>query len=215
METTVKERLISFIAYLGIGQGRFEKECGISNGYVNNIRKSITHEKLQKIALRYPELNKAWLLTGEGSMLKDGQGNNNQSGRRNFIRYWVDVDATGGGVELFDDTTDGNYSEMVIPDFSDCTDAMRLVGDSMYPRYKAGQILVFKEWQESFIEYGQAYLVITRTGYRMLKYLQPAPDKSMVTCVSENAEKFPPFEIEIESIHKLYIVKGSVEQNTF
>lgn len=72
METTVKERLMTFISYLGIGQGKFEKECGVANGYVNNIRRSITDEKLQKIALRYPELNKVWLLTGEGEMLRGG-----------------------------------------------------------------------------------------------------------------------------------------------
>ena len=70
MNQTVKERLISFIKYLNTSQGRFEKECGLANGYVNNIRKSITADKLQQIALVYPELNKAWLLTGEGEMLK-------------------------------------------------------------------------------------------------------------------------------------------------
>lgn len=68
---TVKERLISYISFLGIGQGRFEKECGLSNGYVNNIRKSITPEKLQQIALHYPKLNTGWLMTGEGPMLKE------------------------------------------------------------------------------------------------------------------------------------------------
>lgn len=66
---TVKERLIKFIKYKNLSQKRFEESVGLSNGYVNNIRKSITVEKLQKIALQYPELNKAWLLTGDGSML--------------------------------------------------------------------------------------------------------------------------------------------------
>lgn len=69
----VKNRLISFIKYLGIGQGKFEKECGLGNGYVNNIRVSITPNKLQSISLHYPELNQAWLLTGEGEMLKGVQ----------------------------------------------------------------------------------------------------------------------------------------------
>lgn len=67
---TIKERLLLFIAYLGIGQAKFEKRCGLANGYVNNIRKSITPEKLQKIALQYPELNAGWLMTGEGEMIR-------------------------------------------------------------------------------------------------------------------------------------------------
>lgn len=89
---TVKERLISYISFLGIGQGRFEKECGLSNGYVNNIRKSITPEKLQQIALHYPRLNTGWLMTGEGQMLKEnitqhanGDNNTQIAGNGNLV----------------------------------------------------------------------------------------------------------------------------------
>jgi transcriptional regulator with XRE-family HTH domain len=67
---TIKERLIAYIKYLGIGQAKFEKKCGLSNGYINNIRRSISPEKLQTIALTNPELNTGWLMTGEGEMLR-------------------------------------------------------------------------------------------------------------------------------------------------
>lgn len=67
---SVKERLIAYIRYLGIGQRKFETSCGLANGYVNNIRKSITPQKLQIIAQQYPELNTGWLITGEGDMLR-------------------------------------------------------------------------------------------------------------------------------------------------
>lgn len=77
---TIKELLIAFISYLHLGQGKFEKECGLANGYVNNIRKSITPEKLQQIALRYPELNTGWLMTGEGEMLRPEQNVSDVSG---------------------------------------------------------------------------------------------------------------------------------------
>lgn len=71
MEQTVKERLVRFIKYKKLSQKRFEETVGLSNGYVNNIRQSITQNKLQQISLCFPELNKAWLLTGEGNMLLD------------------------------------------------------------------------------------------------------------------------------------------------
>lgn len=67
---SVKERLKDFIKMLGMGQGAFEKTVGLSNGYVNNIRQSIQPDKLQKIALHFPQLNTGWLMTGEGNMLK-------------------------------------------------------------------------------------------------------------------------------------------------
>lgn len=71
MATTVKERLIQFIEYKRISKNAFEKACGLSTRYVSNMRQSIQPDKVKNIALVYPELNTGWLLTGEGSMLKD------------------------------------------------------------------------------------------------------------------------------------------------
>ena len=59
-----------FVKHLGMAQTRFEKHCGLANGYINNIRKSISPDKLELIALYFPELNTGWLMTGEGEMLK-------------------------------------------------------------------------------------------------------------------------------------------------
>lgn len=90
---TIKERLICFIKFLKIGQGKFEAQCGLANGYVNNIRRSITPDKLQQIALQFPELNTGWLMTGEGEMIKPSisqttHGNNspNVYGNNNSVR---------------------------------------------------------------------------------------------------------------------------------
>lgn len=69
-ETTVKERLVAFIKSLGIGQSKFEKSVGLSNGYVNNIRRSIQPDKLKMITEKYPDLSAGWLMTGEGTMLR-------------------------------------------------------------------------------------------------------------------------------------------------
>lgn len=89
---TIKGRLIFFIRHLNIGQGRFESQCGLSNGYVNNIRRSISPDKLQLIARQYPELNTGWLMTGEGEMLKaavsqSSQGDNSPNLNGDNITY--------------------------------------------------------------------------------------------------------------------------------
>lgn len=82
---TVKERLIIYIKHLGIGQRKFEIKCGLANGYINNIRQSITPEKLQKISLYNPELNTGWLMTGEGEMLKSSVTIENGDGSTHVI----------------------------------------------------------------------------------------------------------------------------------
>ena len=67
----VKDRLLEFLQYKGLSQSRFEKFCGLANGYVNNIRRSVSPDKLQQISLQFPDLNTGWLLTGEGEMLRE------------------------------------------------------------------------------------------------------------------------------------------------
>lgn len=70
MENPVKHRLMTFISYKGLTNQRFEKLTGLSNGYVNNIRSSISPKKLEEISMVFPDLNPVWLLLGKGSMLR-------------------------------------------------------------------------------------------------------------------------------------------------
>ncbi len=215
MERTVKQRIIEFIKYKGIGQTKFEKAVGLSNGYLNQLRHAPSYEKIQMIIGTFPDLNEVWLLTGEGEMLKSEaqQSASLPATEKSRIRYWVDVDATAGGLTMFEDNPMSKCIEMSIPEFGDCTDAVNLYGDSMFPLFKSGQIIILKEWVESFIDFGNVYLVITKSGNRMVKYLRKGRDAAHVTCVSENPA-FDPFEILIDDILKLYIVKGSISKNT-
>jgi hypothetical protein len=72
-ENNFKNRLKAFLAYLKIGQGKFENRCSISNGTVNNIKDGVSTSILEKIVTTYPELNIIWLLTGSGEMLTHTQ----------------------------------------------------------------------------------------------------------------------------------------------
>lgn len=71
MKSTVKERLIAFINYLGMSKNAFENACGLSTRYVSNISASVSPDKLKQISLKFPELNVEWLLTGQGDMLRE------------------------------------------------------------------------------------------------------------------------------------------------
>lgn len=193
-----------------ISQADFAIGIGASTGYVNAIVKTIGSDKLAIIREKFPDLNIGWLLTGEGEMLKEAADVTIPSHR---IRYWVDVDATAGGVTQFDDMMSSQYIDLAIPEFSDCTDAVNLYGDSMLPLYKSGQIIILKEWKESFIDYGNVYLVVTKKGNRMVKYLRKGSDADHVLCVSENKE-FDSFEILVDDILRLYLVKGGISKNT-
>lgn len=81
----MKERLLAFIEKKRISKSEFERRSGLSNGYVKNIGDSIGSKILENILKAYPDLNRDWLLTGEGEMLKTTQSvgdisNSNVSG---------------------------------------------------------------------------------------------------------------------------------------
>lgn len=69
MEKTVKQRLVEYLKFKGIGQNRFEKQAGLSTGYINKLRKEPSPTKLRGIINAAPDLNEQWLLTGKGEML--------------------------------------------------------------------------------------------------------------------------------------------------
>ena len=70
MENSVKQRLVQFIKIMHLTQREFENRCGMSNGYIANNRKSIGSSYLTSIDHHFPQLNRDWILYGEGEMLK-------------------------------------------------------------------------------------------------------------------------------------------------
>lgn len=66
---SVKSRLKEFARFKGMPIYKFESLCGMSQGYVSNIRQSISPNFIQKIISVFPDLNVSWLITGNGEML--------------------------------------------------------------------------------------------------------------------------------------------------
>lgn len=70
MEKTVKQRLMEFAEFRNLSISKFESLCGLGNGYVGKLKSEPGSRKLEDILKTFPELNRAWLLFGEGGMLK-------------------------------------------------------------------------------------------------------------------------------------------------
>lgn len=77
---SIKERTYQFIEFKGITVKRFEELCKLSNGYVSSMRKGYGDDKLNNVLTMFPELNREWLLYGEGDMLNPPIIQNNQNG---------------------------------------------------------------------------------------------------------------------------------------
>lgn len=68
-DESVKDRLLIFIKHLGVSKLKFEKEIGVSCSYLNKLRHKPSDKVLSSILSRFPELNKVWLLSGDGNMI--------------------------------------------------------------------------------------------------------------------------------------------------
>jgi phage repressor protein C with HTH and peptisase S24 domain len=124
-----------------------------------------------------------------------------------YIKYFTDVDASLGIVELSADPNERNYRNIMIPGYEDCTHAINVYGDSMYPLIKSGQIILMRLWEESFFDYGKIYLIITNNNYRIVKRVFPWKESRCIELRSENSE-VPPYEICLDDVKCSFIVLG-------
>lgn len=71
------QRLEWYLKHKKIKYNTVEKRIGLSTGYLSKQvgnRASIGSDILEKLFQAYPQINPAWLLTGQGHFEKDGEG---------------------------------------------------------------------------------------------------------------------------------------------
>lgn len=126
---------------------------------------------------------------------------------------YYNVDVTASAFPVFADEREEPEYFISIPAFKDCDFAVPIYGDSMYPKIKNGHIVAVKEVKnKGVILYGEIYLVITE-DYRTVKYIRKHPgDVSKVLLCSENPS-FDDVEIPVDSILRLFKVRGQISIN--
>lgn len=82
-------------------------------------------------------------------------------------------------------------------------------GDSMYPKYQAGDQIGLRRIKDfSVIAFGEAHVIVTDEQV-LLKYLRKGIDKHHWSLVSEHAN-YDPIEIAIDKVLFLFIVKNKI-----
>lgn len=204
MQDTVKERLIKFIKYKGLSQKRFELSVGLPNGYVNNIVSSVTQGKLQKISLQYPELNKGWLLTGDGEMLNTSA---DDKSTKDGIPFYENIPTSGGQYGLAGMIAEEIPTRYInFPGLPSASFAFPVIGCSMEPTIKQGDIIAVTEMNKwDIVDPDKVYLIITRDE-RMIKHLIiDNENDEILWCMSDNASysKFKIYKSDIRQIYRV------------
>ena len=219
MGQTIKERTIEFIKYKKISVKEFEIRCGLSNGYVANMRKGYSAEKLKDVLSAYPELNRDWLLYNEGEMLLNAAPPTKPPGNEDTILIpVVNLDSRGGMAyneevqtetyvtgRLPFPTSIAHHGDVVIP----------IYGDSMEPTFKAGSMVLIREvelWRE-YLELGCVYVIGLVDDRRVIKTVMAGNDADHFLLVSINPA-YQPQEIAKDIIRSVWRVIVSVRRES-
>lgn len=210
---TVKDRTLEFIKFKGLTMKAFEQRCDLSTGYVTSMRKGYGSEKLNNVLTAFPELNREWLLYGEGDMLSSTSSAQPQPSVKNervaddeaYKVPLVPVSALAGSLNDFSLSVKRDDCETVISPIKDIDMAIKISGDSMEPEYPSdSQVFVKKINERAFLEWGRVYVLNTCNGI-VIKRLMPTNDPNTVLCESINP-KYPPFEVNLENVNGVYRV---------
>lgn len=173
--------------------------------------KSISLAMQDKILSVFPELNRTWLMTGEGEMLK---GNGGKGGR---IPLYDSVSIGGNKDVVANVDEGGRVSEWIDAGdwFPEATAAIRHYGDSMV-EYPSGSILALKRVNDGRLIVNGRNYVIETTEFRVTKQLQ-YDGGDFIMAYSSNRETYPdgrqvhsPIRIPVETVRHIDLVLGCV-----
>lgn len=210
---------------LGMTQEQLAQHLGIGKAALSMIEtgRAGVSARNRNILVQELNVNPDWLDEGRGEMF-------NAEPDLTAYRHRTDnslplqsvplysIEGTAGLVPLFTDRVQNKPLNFIhIPNLPKCDGAIYVVGDSMYPLLKSGDIVLYKQLRDlEDIFWGDMYLLsldLDGEEYITVKYIQKAEREGYVKLVSQNphhADK----EVEKSRIRALALVKASIRMNS-
>lgn len=210
--------------YLGLTVEEFYSPVmkAFNNGSSIENNKRNLGKRLAKDIIEYYNINPDYLNTGRGEKLLKVRPYHKKSfppAQVNDERVpFFDVELTKLRTALPDIFSD-NIPEYYVDyrPFNDCAAYLPIYGDSMAPRFIAGEIIAIKEVvNHDIILWGEAHLVVTdhqANGMVTIKLLYQHEDNTKIILRSTNPEYSGDTVIDKMSIIRLYIIKGKITRH--
>lgn len=225
-----KDRLLDLIGHFSNGnKSEFARMIGVSPQAINTWISRDTFD-IETIYSKCVNVSPEWLLTGKGPMLKSEREEpqvevkpihhprSTEKKEETQVVYLYDFEASAGLRALFDNNRQNIIDTIKIPNLPKCDGAIHIVGDSMYPLLKSGDIILYKQMPLDInnLLYGEMYLLsydIDGDDYIVVKYIRKSEQgEPFVTLGSENPAHAPR-DIDFRRITALALVKASVRIN--
>ncbi len=198
----VGERLDAIIRYYRLNKNSFSKMIGLSDNslisrIINDPKRGMTLELIKRIATAFPDINLKWLILNEGEMLSKSEF---PDPKLHYVKYYKRHDQEPADL-------------MRINGYEDCDFAFDVYGDIMAPKYRAGDIIICKEWDPGMVQFGEAYLIIARK-IPYLRYIKGEINPETFKIGADNPRHEDTGMVK-KDIEKLYIIKGVIRREAF
>lgn len=204
------DRFDEYLKYKHLSDNKVTIQLGLSNGVIGKSRKEgrdLSDRVVEQIANFYTDLNKDWLLYGEGSMFKTSKK----------IPLYDEAQTIGGYNGVVANVDDqARVTEWIDAGdwFPGATAALHHYGESMV-EYPSGSILAVKRVNDPRLLVNGEHYVIETSEYRITK--QIVDDGDCIIAYSTNNETYPdgrpiygPVRIPKDAIRHLDLVLGCV-----
>lgn len=221
----MNERVKLIRKALGMTQEQLAQHFGIGKAALSMIEtgKARLSNRNRHILVQELNVNPEWLESGRGEMFNAEPDltaymhrTDNSLPMQSVPLY--SIEGTAGLVPLFADQANVKPVNYIhIPNLPKCDGAIYIVGDSMYPLLKSGDIVLYKRLNDlEDIFWGDMYLLsidLDGEEYVTVKYIQKSERPGYVKLVSQNphhADK----DVEMSRIRALALVKASIRMNS-
>lgn len=191
-----------------IGLIRPQAIYDIQSGKTQNISASMAN----KIISAFPEINKSWLLTGDGDMLIKPE---DKIAEKSGIPFY-DINVTASIAESFNDIPEMSQYLISYPPLNDCCAAFPVYGESMEPDFFAGEVVLVKEITNvDSMLWGEPYLVITNANcdnLRTIKNVYLSEDRCKFILRATNPRFSGDTIIDRNDVLKIFLIKGKINR---
>ena len=194
----MNERVKLIRKQLGMTQEQLAQRLGIGKAALSMIEtgKAGLSARNRNILVQELNVNPDWIETGKGNMFNAEPDltaymhrTDNSLPLQSVPLY--SIEGTAVLVPLFTDRAQSKPVNFIhIPNLPKCDGAIYIVGDSMYPLLKSGDIVLYKQLRDiNDIFWGDMYLLsidIDGEEYVTVKYIQKSDRAGYVKLVSQN-----------------------------
>lgn len=216
-----------YMALKGLNDNQVTADCGLSNGLIGkakNGKSDLGNKAIEKILSVYTDLNRVFLLTGEGEILKQLHKDEVEDlSRTELMKLQEDVydgkatvvplipaSAFAGDVKgLAPESISREQCEMIVSPVNGAELAIPITGDSMEPDYPDGSLAYIKRINESaFIPWGHTVILDTENGAFIKRIYPDDANDEYIWAKSINPD-YPPMHIPKSAIFRIFRVLGT------